>query len=79
MVEQRERAVGTRTSPVSAREVAHVRKPLRGASLLPPAVYHDPKILAYEQEAWFADGWVCVGREEDILLKGQYFLTTLCG
>jgi glycine betaine catabolism A len=64
---------------VSAAEVAAVRKPTQRASLLPPRVYHDPDVLAYEQEAWFANGWICVGREEDILLQGQYFLTKLAG
>ena len=65
-------------SPVAADEVASVRRPTPGASLLPPRVYHDPAVLAYELESWFAGGWVCVGREEDIELTGQYFLTKLC-
>jgi phenylpropionate dioxygenase-like ring-hydroxylating dioxygenase large terminal subunit len=69
---------GKERSPVSPAEVAGVRTETKRASLLPPHVYHDPEVLAYEQEAWFAGGWVCVGREEDILLKGQYFLTKLC-
>ena len=29
-------------------------------------------------KSWFAKGWICVGREEDIALPGQYFLTKLC-
>ena len=66
-------------SPVSAAEVAAVRQPTPRASLLPPRVYHDPAVLAYEEEAWFVGGWICVGREEDILRRGQYFLTELCG
>lgn len=61
-------------SPVSAEEVAAVRQPTYRANLLPPRVYHDPAVLAYEQEAWFAGGWVCVGREEDALGVGSYFL-----
>jgi Rieske 2Fe-2S family protein len=66
-------------SPVSAAEVAGVRRPTIEASLLPPRVYHDPDIYAYEQEAWFASGWVCVGREEDAAEPGAYFLTGIAG
>ncbi|CAN5886999.1 aromatic ring-hydroxylating dioxygenase subunit alpha [soil metagenome] len=68
---------GVLRSPVSAEEVAAVRRPTAAAALLPPRVYHDPEVLAYELEEWFAKGWLCVGREEDILLSGQYFLTKL--
>jgi Rieske 2Fe-2S family protein len=66
-------------SPVSAEEVAAVRQPTTRAHLLPPRVFHDPAVLAYEQEAWFAGGWVCVGREEDALETGAYFLAQLAG
>ncbi|MGH2532645.1 MAG: SRPBCC family protein [Thermomicrobiales bacterium] len=66
-------------SPVAAREVAAVRRPTAAASLLPPRVFHDPAILEYEQEAWFARGWVCVGREEDAAEPGAYFLTQIAG
>jgi Rieske 2Fe-2S family protein len=68
---------GVLRSPVSAEEVAAVRQPTVSASLLPARVYHDPEVLAYELEEWFAKGWLCIGREEDILLSGQYFLTRL--
>lgn len=66
-------------SPVSAAEVASVRRTTESASLLPPRVYHDPAVLEYELESWFAKGWVCVGREEDAPLPGSYVLTQLCG
>ena len=69
---------GFSDSPVPAAEVASVRQRTASASLLPRRVYHDPEVLAYELEAWFANGWVCIGREEDIELPGQYFLTKLC-
>ena len=63
--------------PISADEVASVRQPTYRANLLPPRVYHDSAVLAYEQEAWFAAGWVCVGREEDAAATGGYFLVTV--
>jgi len=65
--------------PVSAAEVAATRQDTSRASLLPPRVYHEPAILDYELENWFAKGWIFVGREEDIDLPGQYFLTRLAG
>jgi Rieske 2Fe-2S family protein len=36
-------------------------------------------VLAYEREAWFGGGWVSVGREEDALTKGAYFLAQVAG
>lgn len=68
---------GMHRSPVSAAEVAAVRQPTKSASLLPARVYHDPEILAFEQASWFAGSWLCIGREEDIETKGQYFLIKL--
>jgi Rieske 2Fe-2S family protein len=64
---------------VTAAEVAAVRQPTVRASLLPPRVYHDPEVFGYEQEAWFAGNWVCVGRTEDAERDGQYFLTSVAG
>lgn len=66
-------------SPVSAAELAPTRQPTSRAHLLPGRVFHDPDIFAYEQEAWFAGGWVSVGREEDALRPGQYFLASVAG
>ncbi len=66
-------------SPITAAEVAAVRQPTYRAHLLPPRAFHDPAVLAYEREAWFAGGWVCVGREEDALATGAYFLAEVAG
>jgi len=66
-------------SPVSAAEVAQVRKPVDRARLLPPRVFHDPDIHAWEQEAWFARSWLCVGREDDAPAPGSYFLARVAG
>ena len=76
-VARRQRPVPT--SPVSAAEVASVRKPTIEANVLPPRVFHDRDVFAYEQGAWFAGDWVSVGREEDVLLPGQYFLASVAG
>jgi len=69
----------SRPSPVSAGEVAAVRQPTARAHLLPPRVFHDPEVLAYEQDAWFAGGWVCIGREEDAAATGSFFLAGVAG
>ncbi len=66
-------------SPVTAEEVAAVRRPTLQASVLPPRAFHDQTIFDYEQEAWYAGGWVSVGREEDALAPGQYFLAHVAG
>ena len=55
----------TASSPLSADEIAAVRKPYRAASLLPGRAYHDPAIHDFERREWFRRDWVVVGREED--------------
>jgi len=67
------------SSPVAAAEVAATRAPLARAHLLPPRVFHDPEIFAYEQSAWYEPAWLCVGREEDAVGPGSYFLTEING
>jgi len=66
-------------SPISAEDVADVRRPTLQANVLPPRVFHDQSVFDYEQDAWFAGGWVSVGREEDTLVPGQYFLRLVAG
>jgi Rieske 2Fe-2S family protein len=67
------------SSPVSADEVALVRQPVDEAHLLPPRVFHDPAVFAFEQERWFARTWLCVGREEDVAEPGTYLLVRVSG
>jgi glycine betaine catabolism A len=69
--------IAQRRSPVDAAEVAPVRRPVERAHLLPPRVFHDPDVFAYEQEAWFARTWSCVGRESDAARPGEYFLANV--
>jgi Rieske 2Fe-2S family protein len=66
-------------SPVTSDEVAAVRRPVDEAHLLPPRVFHDPAVHAWEQEAWFARTWLCVGREDDAPEPGSYFLAQVAG
>jgi Rieske 2Fe-2S family protein len=66
-------------SPVSAAEVAQVRRPLVQASLLPARVFHDPAVFDYEMAAWFARTWVCVGRAADVAEPGTYAVVEVAG
>jgi len=66
-------------SPVSAAEVAQVRRPVADASLLPPRVFHDPNVFDFEQDSWFARTWLCVGREADVTEPGTYLLVEAAG
>ena len=61
-------------SPLTPTDVAAVRLPVDRASMLPPRVFHDPAVFEFEQAAWFARSWLCVGREEDAARPGEYFL-----
>ena len=66
-------------SPLTAEELAAVRRPFRGATLLPARTYHDPAVFAFEREQWFFREWICVGREEDAPDPGSYFTLDLVG
>jgi Rieske 2Fe-2S family protein len=66
-------------SPLSARDVAPTRLPVDRASMLPRRVFHDTDVFAFEQTAWFARDWLCVGRDEDAPVPGSYFVATVAG
>ena len=65
--------------PLTADELSAVRQPVDHARLLPPRVFHDPQIFAYEEESWFGRTWLCVGREADVLEAGTYLLAAAAG
>ncbi|MHB8674234.1 MAG: hypothetical protein ACYDAK_11240, partial [Candidatus Limnocylindrales bacterium] len=48
---------GSAPAPFTAEEIARVRRPFRGASLLPGRAYHDGAIHDWELEQWFARDW----------------------
>jgi Rieske 2Fe-2S family protein len=66
-------------APISASEVAATRQATYRANVLPPRVFHDRSIFDYEMDNWYAGGWVSVGREENALAPGQYFLASVAG
>jgi Rieske 2Fe-2S family protein len=60
-------------------ELASVRRPFRGARLLPGRAYHDEAIHEWERENIFRADWVIVGRSSEAPDPGTYFLTELDG
>lgn len=65
--------------PITPGELATVRRPFRSASLLPGRVFHDPAVLAWEVEHFFARDWLVVGRAEEAPEPGSYFLVEVAG
>jgi Rieske 2Fe-2S family protein len=58
-------------------ELAAVRRPYRGASLLPGRAYHDPAIFEWEREQFLRADWVIVGRESEAPDPGTFFQAEL--
>jgi Rieske 2Fe-2S family protein len=68
-----------RPAPIPASDLASVRRETVAATTLPSRAYHDPDILAWERETWFAGEWICVGREEDLPGNGSYLCAEIAG
>jgi Rieske 2Fe-2S family protein len=66
-------------SPLTPDELASIRRPYRSAHLLPGRVFHDPAVLAWEMEHFFAKDWLVVGRAEQAPESGSYFLVDVAG
>ena len=60
-------------------ELRKTRKPVDEAHLLPPRVFHDPEVFAFERDNWFARTWLCVAREADFGQPGTYALVEVGG
>lgn len=56
------------------RKLAH-----QGQRTLPQPCFTDPAILAQERERLLLNGWVAVGRAEQVAAPGQYFLADVAG
>jgi len=65
------------TTILTAEELASIRRPYRGARLLPGRAYHDPAIHDWERERFLRHDWVVVGRESEAPEAGTYFTTEL--
>ncbi len=55
------------------------QRPLDEAWSLPPNVYTDPAVLAYESEAIFRRHWLCLGRSDMLASAGDYTCLDFAG
>jgi glycine betaine catabolism A len=67
------------TTILTAEELASIRRPFRGARLLPGRAYHDEAIHEWEREHFLRHDWVIVGREAEAPEAGTFFTTELDG
>jgi Rieske 2Fe-2S family protein len=67
------------TPILTTEELASIRRPYRGARLLPGRTYHDTAIHDWEREQFLRHDWVIVGREAEAPQAGTYFTTELDG
>jgi glycine betaine catabolism A len=67
------------TTILTAAELASIRRPYRGARLLPGRAYHDPAIHDWERERFLRHEWVVVGRQADAADPGTFFTADLDG
>jgi Rieske 2Fe-2S family protein len=66
-------------APVTAEEIAAVRRPFREATLLPARAYHDQAIYDWEVEQIFSKDWLMVGRAEEVAAPGTFMLRDVFG
>lgn len=72
-------APGAPAAPFTPAELDAVRRPFRGATLLPARAYHDAEVWAFERERWFFRDWIAVGREEEVAQPGSFVTLDLAG
>ena len=58
--------------PILRAEVDAVLAPFDRAIGFPAAAYEDPAVFAHEEETIFRRSWLCVGRERDVSLPGEW-------
>ena len=58
-------------APLRAAGVADALRPFGQSRMLPPAAYVDPAVFAWEQRHFFAGGWLCVGRSDQLPRPGD--------
>ena len=62
--------LGAEPAPLSAAGVADALRPFGQSRMLPRAAYVDPAVFAWEQRHFFAGGWLCVGRSDQLPQPG---------
>ena len=67
------------TTILTPDELASIRRPYRGARLLPGRAYHDAAIYDWERERFLRRDWVVVGRESEAPQAGTFFTADIDG
>ncbi|HUZ20541.1 MAG TPA: aromatic ring-hydroxylating dioxygenase subunit alpha [Acidimicrobiales bacterium] len=62
---------GVEPAPLDRAALEQSLRPFGESRMLPREAYVDPAVFAWEQRHFFADGWTCVGRGEDIAVPGD--------
>jgi glycine betaine catabolism A len=60
-------------------EIDRVRRPFRGASLLPGRAYHEERFFDFERREWFRRDWMMVGRTAQVANPGSYLVGDVDG
>ncbi len=68
-----------RVSPLTDDEIEPVLAPLEHARPLPARAFSDEGVFAFERERIFARSWICVGREDEVALPGQWLREIVAG
>ena len=58
-------------APVDPNALAETLRPLGQGRMLPREAYVDPAVFDWEQRHFFAAGWMCVGRSEEVADPGD--------
>ncbi len=53
--------------------------PTTEGRMMPPFIYTNPSFYEFEKEAIYGHEWLCVGRQESVPDKGDYFTTEYIG
>ena len=60
-------AVGT-LAPIDAAALAGALQPFGRSTMLPASAYIDPAVFEWERRCAFADSWVCLGRDDELVI-----------
>jgi Rieske 2Fe-2S family protein len=63
--------------PLDSAQVSETLRPLEQATMLPPAAFTDPAVLAWELENLFCDGWICLGHISQVDEPGKFLMREL--
>jgi Rieske 2Fe-2S family protein len=58
-------------APIDPSELAQSLQPFGDSRMLPRDAYISDAVFAWEQQHFFAGGWMCVGRSEDVAAAGD--------